>query len=266
MLSGMAGPCVSGWTIDTSCCSDFWSGLTPAQQAAATQVGIFVIWAATGRRYGPCEITVRPCGRWCSDDGIVGYSWSNGVYVPYIAGGVWRNCWCGCNSGPGCCCEPSQQVYLPGPVASVTSVSVDGAVIDPATYRVDDGRWLVRTGGFSWPDCQDYDVDSGTGTFIVTYARGEPVPAWLNTAAGIYACEWAKACAGASCELPSRAVTLTRQGTTFQFTDIDNLLTRGLTGIQRIDQLIALSNPYGVPWKMRLLSPEVDPPRMVTTP
>lgn len=260
----MAGPCSWG-TLDTSCCGDFWSTLTPAEQATASSVASFTIWAATGRRYGLCPVVVRPCGPFCNDNGIVGYSWDSGTFVPFVANGVWRNCWCG--MGAGCCCEPSSQVYLPGPVASVTEVTVDGAIVDPATYRVDNGRWLVRTGtGNSWPLCQDYDVDSGAGTFVVSYSRGEPVPAHLLTAAGIYACEWAKACQGTTCELPSRVVTLTRQGTTFQMTDIDSLLTRGLTGIQRVDQLIALENPYGVPWRMRLISPDFDFPRTVTTP
>jgi len=261
----MAGPCLETWIPDTSCCDTFWDTLTPQEQATATQNAAFVIWAATGRRYGPCPITVRPCGPWCADNGIAGYFWGGGTFIPYVVGGVWRNCWCG--TGPGCCdCQPSQQVYLPGPVASVTSVTVDGAIIDPGTYRVDDGRWLVRTGGNVWPQCQDYDVDSGTGTFIVTYTRGEAVPAYLLSAQGKYACEWAKACAGQDCELPGRITTISRQNTVFTLTDIDSLLERGLTGIQSVDQLIALSNPNGLTHRMRLYSPDIDLPRVVTTP
>lgn len=259
----MAGPCSWG-TLDTSCCAEFWATLSPAEQLAATNAATFVVWAATGRRYGLCDITVRPCGPWCSDNGIVGYSWDSGSFIPYIAGGVWRNCWCGMAAG--CCCEPSQQVYLPGPVASVTSVTQDGVVVNAANWRVDDGRWLVRTDGVAWTQCQNYDVDSGVGTLIVAYQRGTAVPAHLLTAAGIYACEWAKACRGTTCELPSRVVTLSRQGTTFQMTDVDSLLSRGLTGIQRVDQLIALENPHGLTHRMRLYSPDVDLPRTVTTP
>lgn len=258
----MAGPCLDGWTLDTSCCGDFWATLTPQEQTAATQVAVFVIWAATGRRYGPCPVTVRPCGPVCFDNGIAGWSWTNGTFVPYVVGGEWFNCVCGLDC---CSCEPSQQLYLPGPVASVTSVVQDDVVVPASQYRVDNGRWLVRTEG-SWPMCQNYNVDSGDGTLFVTYLRGEAVPAYLNQAAGIYACEWAKACQGIACEMPSRVVTLTRQGTTFQFTDIDNLLTRGFTGIQRVDQLIALENPYGVTHRARLISPEINLPRTVTTP
>lgn len=265
----MAGPCVSGWDpIDTGCCGDFWDGLTPEEQATATQTAIFVLWAATGRRYGPCPVTVRPCGPTCFDNGIAGYSWSNGTWVPYVAGGVWYNCGCGC-SGPNCCsCAPSQQVYLPGPVASVTSVTVDGVVRDPATYRVDDGRWLVNTDAAAnpWPQCQDYDVDSGDGTLLVAYNRGDAVPDHLKMAAGIYACEWAKSCRGAACELPGRITTMSRQGTVFTLTDIDSLLERGLTGIQRVDQVIALENPHGVTHRYRLISPDLPPVRMTTTP
>jgi hypothetical protein len=145
---------------------------------------------------------------------------------------------------------------------------LDGVTVDPATWRVDDGRWLVRTGaGNCWPSHQDFDVDSGVGTLLVTYTRGATVPAYILGAAGLYACEWAKACRGdSSCQLPSRVVTLTRQGTTFEAVNIDLLLERGLTGIQAIDQLIALTNPSGLTHRMRLKSPDIQGPIMTTMP
>jgi hypothetical protein len=249
----MAAPCSWDLSGQTGCCSDFWATLTPEEQAAATAAATKVLWAATGRRYGLCPVTVRPCGRNQCDENIGGWFWDQGIIMPYVLDGLWFNCPC---FGP-CECGARCRVYLPGPVGSITSVTLDGALVDPSTYRVDDGRWLVRVGeGLCWPDHQNYDRNSGTDTFFVTYTQGEPIPADILAAAGTYACEWAKSCLGLDCQLPSRVVTLNRQGTTFQMVDIDALLERGLTGIASVDQVIAADNPYGTTHRMRLLSPE----------
>lgn len=258
----MAAPCA--WTgIDTSCCGDFWAELTAAEQTAATEAATFILWAATGRQYGVCDIIVRPCGRWPCDDGIAGYTWSNGTWVPYILGGEWFNCAC----GTFCTCGARCKMYLPGPVASVSSVSVDGVVVNPAAYRVDDARWLIRTDGDCWPIHQNFDRDAGQpDTFSVTYGRGTPVPPYLLAAAGTYACEWAKMCRGSECQIPTRIVTLTRQGTTFDGVDIDQLLDRGLTGITAVDQIIVMANPNRLTGRMRILSPELTGPFQTTTP
>lgn len=256
----MAAPCA--WTsINTSCCADFWAELTPAEQATATTAATYILWAATGRQYGACDITVRPCGAWPCDDGIAGYTWDNGTWVPYIYNGQWFNCACvgACRCGARC------KVYLPGPVASVASVSVDGVVVDPAAYRVDDARWLIRTDGNCWPTGQNFDVDSGTGTFTVTYGQGTPVPQVVLDAAGTLACEWAKMCRGEECQIPTRIATLTRQGTTFDGVNIDQLLAQGFTGISSVDQIIAIVNPHKLTGRLRIMSPELTGPYMTTT-
>lgn len=258
----MAAPCA--WTgLDTGCCDDFWSTLTPAEQDSAAAAASYVLWAATGRRFGLCPVTVRPCGRTPCNDNIGGYFWSWGVWQPYIVNGLWYNCVC----GDLCTCGARCRLYLPGPVASISSVTLDGNLVDPSTYRVDDGRWLVRTGdGNCWPESQNFDRDSGDGTLIVSYTRGEPVPAILLNAAGRYACEWAKSCQGLPCQLPGHVVSLTRQGTTFQNTDLDLILQRGLTGIPSVDQVIMAINPNALTHRMRLLSPDLPGPVMTTWP
>lgn len=257
----MAAPC--GWTPDTSCCGDFWDTLTTEEQAAAASAASFVLWAATGRQFGPCPVTVRPCGRDACDQGVGNWGIYNGVWTPFVYGGQWFNCGC----WDICHCGPSARIYLPGPVASVTTVTLDGVVVDPSTYRVDDNRYLVRTGaGNTWPWRQDFDVDSGAGTLFVTYNRGTPVPAYLLAAAGTYACNWAKMCRNEPCQIPTRVVTLTRQGTTFDGTSIDDLLDRGLTGVTSVDQVIAAINPYGLKGRTRILSPDSDYPIMTTSP
>lgn len=258
-------PC--SWDVDTSCCGD-WNTFSPTLQTAAAEAGALVLWAATGRRFGVCQRTIRPCGRECRRNGVYGYFWSEGTWLPYIFNGAWRNCWCG-NNGDGCCtCAPTCQVYLPGPVNSIpaTGISQDGAIVPVDAWRVDDGKWLVRTDGSCWPECQDFDADSGTNTFFVTYNQGLAVPAPLLAAAGQYACEWAKACLGSACQLPQRATSIARQGVTMSMVNVDDLLKRGLTGIVSVDQVIMSINPYGLKSPMRVATPDGPQLRETTIP
>lgn len=264
-------PC--GWEVDTGCCDDFTTAYSAQVQAAAKEYGALVVWAATGRRFGLCTRTVRPCGRtvpWTSN--VNGYFWADGTWLPYIFNGVWRNCWAGCAGGPfACCtCEPDCQVWLPGPVNSIVEVSVDGVLVDPDTYRVDDGQWLVRTHDEStddcWPLCQDYNLNSGTGVFEVTYRRGLPVPSVLLRAAGELACEWAKNCVGQACRLPQRVTSIARQGVSVSLTDVDQLLANGLTGLVTVDQVITRFNPYRLVSPMKIASPDDPVVRQVTWP
>lgn len=262
-------PC--NWDVDVSCC-DEWDTYSPTLQTAAMEYGALTVWAATGRRFGLCERTVRPCGRSWPPWGMsnAGYFWSYGTWQPYVFNGVWRNC-AGCgDSGFGCCtCEPRCQVWLPGPVYSIpaTGITVGADIIPIDSWRVDDSQWLVRTDGDCWPECQDYNSDSGDSFFQVTYMKGQPVPSVLLRAAGELACEWARACAGADCRLPQRVTSISRQGVSVSMTDIDVLLRDGLTGIPTVDQVILRFNPYRLPNKMTISSPDFPPvTRTVTYP
>lgn len=268
------GPC--NWSIVFNDCCDCWDELDPAVKARALTYATTVLWASTGKQFGECTQTVRPCGKYCAGSGAMGYIWNDGLFspwVPYILNGQWRNCWCGCGagSGPGCCsCEPDCQVYLPGPVTSVTSVIENGVLLNPSTYRVDDRKWLVRTEeGACWAQCQDYNVDAGLGLFndntlVVTYTRGEPVPQALLDAAATLACEFAKACIGGPCRLPARVSTVARQGVQLTFTNIDQLIGSMFTGIPEVDQIIKAYNPAGLPRPMRVWSPDLPITRQVT--
>lgn len=238
----MAGPCVWDIVVSTECCPN-WDTYTPENQQRSLRLASFLMWAATGRRYGACSVTVRPCGndRMCRDCGF--WAWDSGWMRPYIMNGLWRNCGCGCP----CDCQPHCQVRLPGPVASVTEVLIDGVILAGDAWRVDDNQWLVRTDGECWPKCQDYNVDvPEAGTFQVTYTRGDPIPQYILDAAATLACEFAKACArDTSCRLPGRLQTLTRQGVTATMVDITTVLKYGLTGLTDVDMVIMADNPYG---------------------
>lgn len=268
--SSTVGPC-DGWDPDTSCCPD-WDTYTPELQASAINYATFVLWAATGRRFGLCTKTVRPCtGQFCNQDGVYGFYWNEGTWFPYILNGLWRNWTCGCG------CSVNCQVYLPGPVNSIISVLVDGEVVDPDTYRVDNAQWLVRTHTTAeaesgaetncWPRFQDFNKDSPeTDTFVVSYLRGLAVPPVLQRAAGELACEWAKACLGLPCRLPGRVTSISRQGVSVSMVNVTELLQNGLTGVDTVDQIIMAINPYGMKSAMRVVSPDQEVMRETTWP
>lgn len=256
-------PC--SWNVDTTCC-DEWDTYSTELQTASAEYGALTMWAATGRRFGLCERTVRPCGR-ATSTRANGYYWAEGTWIPYIFQGAWRNC-AGCNAGFGCCtCEPLCQVWLPAPVYSIpaTGISVSDEIVPVDAWRIDDGQWLVRTDGDCWPTCQNYNVDTGVNTFYVTYFKGLPVPSVLLRAAGELACEWARSCSGADCRLPQRVTSISRQGVSVSLMDVSDMLKHGLTGITTVDQVIRSFNPYGLPSKMSIASPDWPPAQRTVT-
>lgn len=264
-----SGPCT--WTgINTSCAPD-WSTYAASFQEQALAYATLVLWAATGRQYGECPVTVYPCGRDTAGDvannGAWGWWWDYGTWVPYIWQGEWFNA-CGCGL-PGCwACKPKCAAYLPGPVSSIIQVTLDGVVLSPSEYRVWDQQWLTRINDASgnaqcWPACQDYNAV--TPAFEVIYNRGTPVPSALLNAAGTLAGEFAKACLGQQCQLPSRVVNIARQGVTVNLTDIDTLLEKGFTGITSVDAIIAALNPNSIKGRTRLFSFDTPVARVITS-
>lgn len=258
----MAGPCNWDVTVSDDCCPS-WSTLDPDVQVRSIRLATKVIWAATGRRYGICDAVIRPCGndRRCGSCGS--FDFFGGWMRPLLLDGLWRNCLCGCP----CDCAPHCQIRLPGWVENVTQVMVDGVIIAPSSWRVDNHTWLVRTDGDCWPNCQDYNVDSpADGTMTVSYGVGQPVPDDILDITAVLACEFAKACAAdKGCRLPGRLQTLTRQGVTVSNVDIDTVLKFGLTGITEIDMVIMADNPYGLKQKNFLYSYDTAPRYRVTT-
>lgn len=236
----------------------------------------YIVWAATGRQFGLCNVTVRPCGKKVNNP-PGGWYWDGyGTWIPYIWAGGWYNA-CACGAGPGMCsCDPQCFAYLPGPVYAVNTVQVNGSMIPVSgsdgtfNYWVLEQQWLVRTDTTQcWPACGDQNVSPGktsTSSFEVNYVRGVPPPSPLAAATGTLALEYAKACVGAPCRLPSRAQSIARQGVSVTMVNIEDVLKNGLTGIWELDQLIMHINPYGLRGRTRLYSPDVQEPRQVTWP
>jgi len=267
-----SGPCT--WPDLTQLCCPDWDDFSAELKVQALDYAKTVVWAATGRQFGLCELTVRPCGRQCANCPSGWYWDGEGSWTPYIFNGEWHNCWCGSGGPGGCCtCDPDCQVYLPGPVHSIVSVTIDGATLAVSgdagfNYFVLDQQWLVRTDTAAcWPLCSDQNLSPGDpDAFEVTYLRGREVPGALAQAASALACEYAKACIGAPCRLPSRVTSISRQGVTISMADINDILKNGLTGLWELDQLIMLYNPYGLKGRTRFYSHDLQEPRQVTWP
>lgn len=118
------------------------------------------------RYYGPCTLTIRPC-RDCA--------WT-----------------CGC-----CSCCWVDAITLPG-VVSVTSVKIDGDVVDPDTYRIVNGDQLIRYGAGDrpepWPECQKlWRPTTEPDTFEIVYVAGL-VTSLERAAAVELTCELLKDC------------------------------------------------------------------------
>lgn len=128
---------------DTACCEALQ--ITPEMPPERVlliermlRMSVSVMNAFSGRQFGLCPRTVRPCRDRCRDSGGI-------LLEPYILDGEWFNNSCQ-RCVTDCSCTEVCEVTLPGPVHRILQVRLDGAVLDPETYRVDNHRKLVRTG------------------------------------------------------------------------------------------------------------------------
>lgn len=158
----------------------------------------------------------------------------------------------GLGRGFGCSCQHLSEIVLPGrPAREVTQVLIDGAVVDPARYRIDQHQRLVYlpdlTGGGidvrrSWPIIQRVDrPPSEVGTWQVTYTYGNPPPSGGRMAAAIYACETALACTPGFadlCRLPSNTVTVSAKNVSKVIADPEKIRAAGETGLPEVDAWI----------------------------
>lgn len=270
----MSGPC--GWAVDSCGCGTCWDSYTPAVREQAAALASYTMWAATGRRYGLCEVTVLPCNRprpaplyrtyplgW-NGAGLPAFGDSDDYFLPYpiLAGGQWFNTTCG---GTGCSCAARCEVDLPAPAAAIVEVRLDGVVVDGAAYEIADRHILVRIDGACWPTCQVYGVQ--VPGFEVTYLRGSEPPEAVAFASRVLACQFAKLCAGGECSLPYQLRSLTRSGVSVE---VGSTAPAGplrgpvVTGIAVVDQIIAADNPHGLIQRRDVVSPDDVPPRQIT--
>jgi hypothetical protein len=240
--SGPLAPC--SWPVAGAC-----AGLDEHPLADyIREAAVTYLWNWTGKVFGTCEVTVRPCRAGCDSEstyrGVAGspslLPTVGGLWEPVLVAGVWRNLSCGLCKGDRCSCDEVASVRLPHPVSAVSSVVIDGVELDAGAYRVDNHALLVRDDGGQWPACQNMGLPDGEpGTWSVTFTWGWPVPAHGQLAAGVLACELGKARVNDdSCLLPQRLQTVTREGVTVAVMDPFDGLEDGKTGIWLIDSWV----------------------------
>lgn len=242
MAAPDTGPC-QNWPVAPECFNPP-QGTSTALQDFALQVATEILWRRSGRRYGLCTVTLRPCkrdclpaGPWLPMLGEVSPSWQ--WPFPALVAGAWMNIACGCRSG--CSCTVVEEVRLPYPVAEIVTVTVDGSVLPSSAYRVDDWRMLVRLDGGSWPRCNDLtQPDTEAGTWSVEASYGEVVPSIGSLAVAELTTEVIKSCMELDCQLPAQVSQVARQGVSVDVVDaqVGNRL-----GLRWVDEFLQTVNP-----------------------
>ncbi len=259
----MGVPC--GWELTGCGCGGCLDELDAASRDRATAGAAYILWAATGRHYGKCQITVQPCNPVLRPDLYqtypVAYDHGRGAlgWPMPDEGGVWRN------RSDCSCCVGRCELWLEGPTShpDILEVTVDGVVVEPESYQIHNAYLLVRIDGLCWPTCVNYSSQAPPAMEVV-YLRGDPIPEAVTDAAATLACEIGKACRGAKCRLPRRLASLSRQGVDLSTVTINTYLDNMLTGLTEVDAIIVASNPRRLAQRPQILSPDLHFPRHVS--
>lgn len=255
----MNGPC--DWPVNYAACMTCTplDGMSAQDRAAFEEMATDYLWNWTLKSYGVCHGTIRPAPKSCLPLSAWG-EMSSGVW-PDGAGWYWADLFCGLHGVTNCACHLLTSIQIPGPVVSIEEILIDGAVLSPIAYRIDNTRTLVRVDGGAWPWTQDLTLPTTSpDTWSITYDYGREVPIGGAIAAGVLACELAKAaCRDSSCALPQRLQTITRQGVTMAMIDAFEGIEKGHTGIWLIDSWISSVTQPTRP--SQVYSPDLPNPR-----
>lgn len=258
------GPCQAWITADhvAACCNVEPDSDNGADLDAAASMASDLLYRLSGRKFpGLCVRVVRPCRTGCAcDHGGEDWYWRG---TEWVRGFDSRSCGCGCVA----------QVTLSGTVRAVVQVLIDGELVAPDSYRVDEFRHLVRLADVdgsrqAWPRCQRLDLPStAVGTFEITYLSGLDPPALGVSAAASLACEFFRACPSGSgeCALPSGVTRILRAGLTIEkVASVASMLLKGASGLPLVDAFIAGYNPTGALQGPMIWSPDMPVPRRMS--
>jgi hypothetical protein len=246
------------------------TGLTAELIAAKLPAATDLLYRASGYQWpGVCTSPIiRPRGVHPDDvagGGPVAIQMGDGWWIPQgITGTLAVNCL----GGGSCSCLSMRQILLPGePVVSIEEVKIDGQVLDPEAYRVDNWRYLVRQDGGTWPCCQQAHLpDTEPGTWSVVFTYGAAPPASGVLAAVALATDLAAACATPdTCSLPPDAVRASRNGVEFDLQPAD-LMIDGKFTTPEAEAFIQATNPHGLADTGHVRSPELARHRSQQTP
>jgi hypothetical protein len=263
------GPC-SAWTtseVTAECCASAEAGSDASVLDTAVMSATQALFELSGRQFsGVCERTVRPCDR-SRTCGVQRMQWGTVI--------VWDgSTWKGSTAQPACSCGGTSRVLLPGyPVREIGEVKLDGDVLDPGEYRLDEWQYLTRLRDVdgnhqAWPSCQAFDLpDDEPGTFSVRYFFGSDPPQPAIDAAGELACQIYLACqqssgnaAAGECRLPSGVTRITRQNVEIQLAAFRTwgYTTKSgwRTGLPLVDLFLNTYNPNGLRRRPAIWSPD----------
>lgn len=261
---GLHGPCTE-WVTVGEVASDprakTSDGSPLSRSILQTQIDVAseILYRLTARLFaGVCSDVVRPTSRWYRTSYELPSQWLR-WYGRGVGGVTPWNPHRYEGSGP-----TSELTLGAYPIREISEIRIDGAVVDPTTYRVDDLRWLVRTDptGIGWPVSQDLTKDSrvDANTFQVAFKWGSAPPVGGVEAAKTYAIELAKGASGDECALPDRVTSLQMQGVSMALLDPMTFLDSGKVGIYSVDAWIKSVNPTGARRRSGVLSPDLPRP------
>lgn len=233
---------VMTWPVDIGLLPEVNTDEEKARLQQAIDSAVLVLWRLTGSQFSIHRLLARPCPR--NQDGDMA------GFTPVLYEGRWFNVACNtCQSdGPGA-------IHLPGPVAAIERVEVEGVTIASESYALENDR-LIRAGGRSWPS-QNLQRELGSpGTWGVIYLRGVQPPAGAAASVSTLATEFYQAASGGKCRLPKAWQTVQRQGVTITRMDPTDLLAAGKTGLPEVDLWVRAINPHGIARGARVASPD----------
>lgn len=137
-----------------------------------------------------------------------------------------------------CCAPDSVELITPYDVIEILEVVEDGVTLPDTDYRLERGKFLVRTDGKSFAR-NNFGIGEGIETTI-SYTHGRIPPIELQMAAAQLADALKKACNGDACDLPDHVTSLNRRGTTIELADVTDLLMNGSTGLQMVDYALSV--------------------------
>lgn len=263
------GPCQPWTTIDEvrNRCVPAISTTELPDEAITFGIDLasLVLWGATGRRYGLCLRTIRPCYDGLDGCGCDLTSWLTS-YGPLDRTWV-----------PGCGCT-LPELILPGPIASLVSVIADGVAVPPAALRIKTAgpnarHAILRVDGESWWCSNDLygdptviATDGGSPAWQVTYWQGRPVPDVARGLAALLAEQFARGFCGGQCDdrMVPGLTRISRRGVTREYNpaDLKDPVTgQTRTGLPGVDAWISSVNPHGLVRRSAIIRPD-DPARL----
>lgn len=149
-------------------------------------------------------------------------------------------------------------IPLRGPATTVLDVTIDGATIDPTTYKLIDGHYLLRKTG-SWPTCNDLRLDATeAGTWTITYEWGNPIVFLARQASLELACELVKFSLGRPNRLPRGVTSANVQGVGVTARTLSETLRDAEEPIPAVARFLSVYAPDGAGITSAIWSPELE--------